>query len=353
MSGSSSLRPYHAVVLATILVSGRAQVAAHQVDGKLEISITEWNVPAANTMPRDMFVSKRNGFAWYSGELANVLGSFDPKTQKFEQYHLRPGSNPYCVVEHSGSGVQSTIYFTSHTGGFIGEFDPNRRDVREFRIPGSKLALRDITFDRNGVVWFTVTNPSKIGSLNLFSSEVKLAETPTPSASPYSVAVNSKGTPFFTELNKAQLGSIDPVAMKITEYTFPNTATRGKSLVITPDDAVWYTDSSRGFLGRFDPQSGSFSEWASPGGSGSPPDAITRVGKIIWYTEAGPNPRVVRFDPETQQFQSWPLKAGAAIERIYAHSDGSLWFTRPSGNSIVRVAIKDMQKQSSNEEGIR
>ena len=52
--------------------------------------------------------------------------------------------------------MQGTIYFTSRTGAFIGEFDPNTGDVREFRIDGPKLLLHDITFDPNGVAWFTV-----------------------------------------------------------------------------------------------------------------------------------------------------------------------------------------------------
>src|SRR5437868_6542580 len=136
---------------------GRCQtVPGVTVPGSVEIEISEFDVPTANAKPLDAFVNNRDGSLWFSAPGANSLGRFDPKPKKFDEFHLRPGSDPYCVVQHSGSGVQTTVYFTSHTGGFIGEFDQKTREVREFRIQGGKLLLHDLSFDPNGAVWFTV-----------------------------------------------------------------------------------------------------------------------------------------------------------------------------------------------------
>jgi virginiamycin B lyase len=331
-------------------IQNEQNVAGVVIPGSVETEITEWDLPTPNSEPQGIFFNKRDGFTWYSAEGANLLGRFDPKTKKFDEYHLRPGSDPYALVEHSGSGVQTTVYFTSHTGGFIGEYDAKTREVREFRIAGGKLLLNELSFDPNGVVWFTVAKAkppkypqgSKIGSLNLFSSEIKLAETPTRNASPYSLAVDSKGTPFFTEIDSSRLASIHPVTMKVTEYALPNRDSGARSLTITPDDAIWYTDFSRGYLGRFDAKTGKFKEWPSPSGPKSRPSGITNVGNTIWYAEAGTAPNmIVRFDPQTERFQSWQVPAGGAIERIYAQPDGTLWFTRPSTNRIARVTTKE------------
>jgi virginiamycin B lyase len=319
--------------------------------GKIDVKIKEWDLPNPNSMPQDTFFNKRDGSAWYSGQSANVLGRFNPKTEQFEEFHLRQGSDPYRLIEHSGSGIQSTVYFTSQTGGFIGEFDANTREVREFRITGGKLRLHDLAFDPNGVVWFTILQAkppqypqgSKIGSLNLYSSEIKLANTPTRNVSPYSLAVNSKGTPFFTEFDSPRLGSINPVTMKVTEHVLPNARSGARGLTITPDDVIWYTDYLRGYLGRFDSKSGKFEEWASPGGPASHPSGITNTGKIIWYSEAGSN-MLVRFDPESKTFQSWPVNAGGEIDQIFAQPDGTLWFSRPQTNRIVQVIIKEQGK---------
>jgi len=338
-----------AIPVATQENSNAGAVPGVTVPGNVHISINEWQLPTADAMPDDAFSSKRDGSAWYSAERANLLGRLDPKTSKFDEFHLRPRSDPESLVEHSGSGVQSTVYFTSRTGSFIGEFDPNTRDVREFRIHGPKVVLHDLAFDTNGVIWFTVLRArppaypqgSEVGVLNLFSSEIRVAHTPTRDASPSSLAINSRGIPFFTELDTARLGSIDPVTMNITESALPNPDARVRCLTISPDDAIWYTDYVRGYLGRFDPQTSAFKEWLSPSGHGSHPYAITHIGNVIWYLETGTHPNMlVRFDPGLGNFQSWPVKGSGNVAHIYAQSDGSLWFASPLTNSIVRVTTE-------------
>jgi virginiamycin B lyase len=319
------------------------------VGGKVQASVTEWAVPTPNSMPEDSLYTKR-GVTWFAGEFADLLGRFDLKTQEFRAIHLRPGSRPTSLVEHVGGAVQGTIYFPSRTGAYIGEFDPNTGDVREFRIHGPKLLLRDIAFDPNGALWFTVMKArppqyprgSKIGTLNLFTAEVKLGDIPTPNADPGGLAVNSKGIPFFTEGDSPRLASVYPVTMKVTEYPLPNPGSGVRSLAVTPDDTVWFTDYLRGYLGRFDPKTGKFSEWPSPSGHSSRPDGITNVGNIIWYSESGSKPNMlVRFDPSTEKFQTWSVKAGGGINRIHAQPDGSLWFTSPLTNGIGHIAIKE------------
>ena len=319
------------------------------VPGDIEATITEWTVPGTNSGPQGIFFSKRDGVVWYSAERSSTLGRFDVKLQKFQEVHLRPDTMPNSLVEHAGSGIQSTLYFTSREGGYIGEFDPNTREVREFRIPGRKVRLQNLSFDRNGVIWFTIAKPDSpdasqkgsIGRLNLFSSEIRMAS----ASDPYDVAVNTKGTIFFTELGSPRIGSVQPDSMKVTEHVLPNAHTGVRNLTITPDDILWYTDSARGYLGRFDPSTQQFQEWPSPSGPESRPGAITNVDGMLWYAETGTEPNIlVCFDPATQKFQSWRFKAGGGIGHIYAQSDGTLWLTRPEANGIAE--LKRIQKRN-------
>jgi virginiamycin B lyase len=323
------------------------------VPGNVAATITEFDVPGPNAMPEGIFFGKRDGFTWYSAESIDEVGRFNPKTKTFEEFHLRPGTRPNSLVEHSGSGVQSTLYFTSRDNGYIGEFDPDTRDVREFRILEGKIRLENLAFDRNGVVWFTVAKAeppqfpqgSKIGSLNLFSSEIRLAAVPTTDASPDDLVVDSKGTIFFSELNSPRIGSVEPDTMKIREYPLPDAKTGIQGLTIMRDDVLWYTDNARGYLGRFDPSTGKSDEWPSPSGPSSRPASIVSVGDIIWYVESGTEPnRLVRFDPATRQFQSWPLQGVGKIGQIYSGADGTLWFTRPRGNRIGEVKVHNVDQ---------
>jgi virginiamycin B lyase len=326
------------------------KVPAVVVPGALKIHVSNWTVPGPAAHPSGIFSAKRDGATWYATETTSAIGRFDGKTQKFEEFHLRPDTHPNAMVEHSGSGVQSTMYFTSRDGGYVGEFDPNTRDVREFRIAGGKLRLQKLAFDRNGVVWFTVGKAqppefpqgNKVGFINLFSSEIEFAKVPTPGADPFDLAADYKGTIFFTEFGSPRIGAVDPESLKVTEYSLPNPRIGTNSLTITPDDALWYTDSTRGYVGRFEPKTRKFQEWPSPSGAKSRPTAITGIKDVIWYVEAGTEPNVlVRFDSTNQKFQSWPLTEGEGVGQLYAQPDGALWLTRPQSNSISQILIED------------
>jgi len=326
-----------------------------EIPGPVQATVTEWNLPVANALPHDI-ISTRNG-VYFTATFGNMIGRFDPKTQQFEQYPLRPGTNPSTLFESPGANYLGTIWFTSQAGGVIGEFHPmvgytgywGKGDVFEHPIPGPKLAAHNITFGPAGF-WFTVPAVnnaaeypagSKIGRLHQYSLEVKMADLPNVIADPSGLVFNSKGILFFAERGSAKLGSVNPLTMQVTEYVMPEPGSGATSLAATPDNAIWYTDNARGYLGRFDPQTGKFSEWASPSGAGSRPDGIVRVGNAIWYAESGAKPNMlVRFDPKTEKFQTWPVKDGGGIEHIAADRDGSLWLTRPMTNGIAHVVVK-------------
>jgi hypothetical protein len=57
-------------------------------------------------------------------------------------------------------------------------------------------------------------------------------------------------------------------------------------------------------------------EWPSPSGPKSEPYGISTINDIIWYSESGTTPNtVVRFEPQSEKFQSWALPGGGNIVR--------------------------------------
>ena len=56
---------------------------------------------------------------------------------------------------------------------------------------------------------------------------------------------------------------------------------------------------------------------------------------------------LVRFDPKTEKFQSWPIPGGGGVVRNMVHTpDGNLWMTESGVNRIGFVDIKKGQKVS-------
>ena len=73
------------------------------IAGPAKVSIKEWQVPTPESRPHDPLAT-RDGSLWYTGQMANVLGRFDPKTQTFKEYPLPPGSGPHgLIADHDGN----------------------------------------------------------------------------------------------------------------------------------------------------------------------------------------------------------------------------------------------------------
>ena len=104
---------------------------------------------------------------------------------------------------------------------------------------------------------------------------------------------------------------------------------------------IWYVDSGRGYLGRLDPATGEIKEWLTPNGHRSHPYAIKVVNDIVWLNESEMRPDVLlRFDPGTERFQSWPMPSGVGIIRnMRATHDGNLVIHQSSTNTVGLVLI--------------
>ena len=321
--------------------------AAQVIPGNTEISIKEWMVPTPGSRPHDPMFAP-DGSVWYSGQMANVLGRFDPKTQQFKEYKLPPKSGPHGLV----ADKDGNVWYTANFGAYIGKLDPKTGDVKQFPMPDPKA--RDPhtpLFDPKGNLFFTAQGANMVGRLNTKTGEIKLNTSPTPKSNPYGMVMSSKGVPYFVEFGANKIASIDPDTLEIHEIVLPHEESRPRRVAITADDVIYYGDYSRGYLGRYDIKTGKLTEWPSPGGPRSQPYGITTIGDIVWYSESNTKPNtIVRFDPKTEKFQSWIIPSGGGVIRNMVHTpDGSaLWLACSGVNRIAQVQIKGTKVSQKN-----
>jgi virginiamycin B lyase len=303
------------------------------------IAIKEWEVPTANSRPHDPAVAP-DGSLWYTGQAANKLGRFDPKTGQFKEFPLKtPGSGPHGLV----ADKDGNIWFTAIAKAYIGKLSPQTGEITEYHMPNGRDAdPHTPVFDQQGILWFTTEQANLIGRLDPRNGEIKLKEVPTAHAIPYGIAVLPSGVPYFCEFGSNKLASIDPKTMAITEYELAKGA-RPRRLAVAPDATIYYTDFERGYLGHFDPTTKKQEEWKSPGGESAEPYGIaaTRDG-IIWYAETGVKPnRLVRFDPKTKSFSATPIPSGGGVVRnLAATPDGRIYLACSGVNKIGIAQVR-------------
>jgi len=291
----------------------KAKPAGVVIPGPVKVSFNMWQVPTPGSRPHDPLATK-DGALWYTGQMNNVLGRLDPKTGQFREYSMKtPHSGPHGLVEDR----DGNIWYTGNNVGLIGKLDPKTGAVTEYKLPDPKARdAHTLNFDQSGILWFTVQQANMIGRLDPKTGDIKLVTSPTPKSRPYGIVINGKGIPVLVEFGSNKLATIDPATMAIREYTLPDPASRPRRLALQGDDVVWYSDFSRGYLGRYNLATGEHKEWPSPSGPKSEPYGIVFTKGAVWYNESGAKPNtIVRFDPQTEKFQSWAIAGGGDIVR--------------------------------------
>jgi len=315
--------------------------ASTLVAGDFEIEFKEWQVPTLGQRSRDP-AEAPDGSIWWVGQSGNLMGRLDPKTGDMKEYPLPERSMPHSVTLDKAGNA----WYTGNKNGSIGKLDPKTGEITVFNMPDP--AARDphtAVFDKHGILWFTLQQSNMIGRLDPSTGDIKLVTAPTKRSRPYGIKVDAEGALWVACNGSNCLVRVDPETMELTEYKLPIPETTVRRLDIASDGLIWYVNSSQGRLGRFNPENGEVKEWPSPSGPMSHPYALAVVDDIVWYNESGVRPDpLVRFDPKTETFQSWPIPTGSIYAGIVRHMrptrDGNLLIHQTSTNRIMRVEIK-------------
>ena len=308
------LKPEQIALVTNYLASNlppKAKANLPTIAGNVQANFREFKLPT-RAFPHDPYAAP-DGAIWYTGQLGNVLGRVDPKTGQVKDYPLPPSSGPHGLM----GDKDGNIWFTGNFKGYIGKLDPKSGQFTEYRLPDPKA--RDPhtpIFDKTGNLWFTVQGGNMIGRLIPATGEIKLVEAPTPKSLPYGTVIDSKNKLWIVLFGTNKIASVDN-NMKVTEYSLPSADARPRRLAIDADDVIWYSDFSRGYLGKFDTKTGKFvKEYLSPSGPKSEPYGITVIDGIVWYNEGNAKPNgLVRFDPKSESFQSFPIPSGGGVVR--------------------------------------
>jgi len=317
--------------------------------------LTEWQVPWANTRPRDPYVAP-DGKVWFVGQAGHYAGVLDPATGDIERVDLPEGAGPHNIVVDA----EGVPWYTGNRVGNIGRIDPKTREVQIF--PMSDERARDphtMTFDAAGDVWFTVQGGNFIGKLWKKTGQVRLVEAPSVpgrggqmgSSRPYGIEMDSKDRPWIVLFNTNKIATVDPETFALKTFDLPDPGARPRRIGITSDDMVWYVDYARGYLGRLDPASGGVKEWPMPSGAQARPYGMAVDGDDrIWFVETGVQPnKFVGFDPATEDFfSSVAVESGAGTIRhmMFDPKTNSVWFGADVG-TVGRAVLPPKRRSVS------
>jgi virginiamycin B lyase len=276
----------------------------------LAAEVEYYDVPKG-AHPHDVAADpKAGGPVWYTAQHQGALGRLDPRTGKVEQIPLGEGSRPHGVI----IGPDRAAWITDSGLNAIVRVDPATRGVKRFPLPIKENAnLNTATFDRTGRLWFT-GQAGYHGRVDPKTGKVQVWESPR-GRGPYGITTTPSGDVYYASLAGNHIARIDLRSGKATPIDPRQVSVFDPKQAASPN--AWRT-------------------WKLPGAKPQAYSVWVDESDKIWLTDFAAN-AVVRFDPASERFESFPSnKPGAAVRQMLGRK-GEAWGAESGTDRLVVV----------------
>ncbi len=273
-----------------------------------------------------------DGGVWYTAQRTGELGYLDPKTGATRMVTLGSGSAPHGVIV----GPDGNPWITDGGLNAIVRVDARTNQVTRYPLPGPNVNLNTATFDTNGTLWFTGQS-GYFGHLDPKTGAVKVIPSPR-GAGPYGITSTPDGRIFYASLANSYVAWIDLKEDIATPIDPPTPGQGARRVWADSKSQIWVSEWNAGQLGFFSAHVNLWKEWKIPGNA-MPYAVYVDDQDIVWLTDFGAN-AIVRFDPRTETFTSYPhAQPNAAVRQLLGRS-GEVWGAMSGQDKLLLIRTR-------------
>jgi virginiamycin B lyase len=276
-----------------------------------------------------------DGKIWFCGQRNGTLGLLDPKGGTFKLINLGSGAAPHGVVV----GPDGAALVTEGGQNAIARVDGKTHQVKLFKLPADRgyMNLNTGVFDKSGIYWFTGQN-GIYGRLDPKSGAMTVWDAPR-GRGPYGITLTPQGTVWYVSLAGNYIAQIDLQSGK-ARIVEPPTPNQGARRVWSDSKGLlWVSEWNSGNVSVHNPADGSWRQWKLPGERPRAYSVYVDDRDIVWLTDFAAN-AIVRFDPKTEKFDSFPSdKANANVRQMDGRS-GQAWGGESGTNRLVLIETR-------------
>lgn len=324
-------------------------------DALSQAKVLEWQVGDGLSFIHDTDVGE-DGLLYGTDEGHDILWRLNRETGEVREFALPdtdlPQGGHFAALQlpigvftgkhgpHSlAQGRDGRIWITNALSSVLMSFDPQTETFKSYSIDEDAYYLHTIRLDRTGKVWFTAAISNKVVRFDPDTERFTVIQLPhggffrgmVDLLFPYSLKLSSK---FFPGQNLPVKTSPHKWGLGRLMFNLPY------GIDVHPvDGSIWYAKLFSNKIGRIDPETLAVTEFDTPLGGPRRP-RFDRQG-ILWIP-AFDDSALLRFDPATQQFESYRLPALSAneFETPYAlnvHPETQqIWITANMSDRVLR-----------------
>jgi virginiamycin B lyase len=183
------------------------------------------------------------------------------------------------------------------------------------------------------VLWFT-GQAGHIGSLDPQDGKMRIFSAPR-GPGPYGITATPEGQIYFSSLAGSYLGAVDRSSGEVQVIDPPTSGAGLRRAWSDSQGRIWVSEWNAGNVGRYNPRTGGWQEWSLPGEAQAYAVFVDDTD-AVWLTDFTAN-AIVRFDPISESFTSFPAKDRPAEIRQLLGRPGELWGAESAADRLIVV----------------
>lgn len=273
-----------------------------------------------------------DGTVWYTGQRAGVLGRLDPRTGDVQRVPLGEGSKPHGVIV----GPDGAAWVTDSGLNAIVRVDAKTHAIQKWPLPAGREGanLNTAAFDGKGRIWFT-GQEGIYGRLDAATGDMQVWDAPR-GRGPYGITGTPGGDIWFVSLAGSYLAKPDLETGAVLPIDPPQKGSGPRRVWSDTTGRLWVSEWNAGTLSVYDPPKKVWQTWKLPGEDPRTYAVFVDERDKVWVSDF-PGNAIVRFDPATEKFDSFPSNREHADVRQMLGRPGELWGAESGTDRLVVI----------------
>ena len=310
----------------------------------IRTEITEYDFPADDTAPLFPVYDGKN--IWISDAQKPRLWKFSIEDEKFTSYTFDGLTTIFMDM-----GKDGKIWFTDTPNSKIGSFDPKTEKFEIIKLPQFTLVSKkslptSVAVDSENNVWVAVIDQSIILEYNQYSKKFKIINTITPEAGPTAIEIDGSDNVWFAESLVGKLGKIDANTKEMTEFVPQEPMAEPFALMIDKEENVWIAEHIGPAITKFNPILEDFKKVSIANPESLPFGMAFDKYDNMWVAQHVIDSLVVYDQSSEQMIQVAIPTEGSFTQFVIADDDGDIWFVEQRGGKLGKVSISAVPSQS-------
>jgi len=310
----------------------------------IRTEITEYDFPADDTAPLFPVYDGKN--IWISDAQKPRLWKFSIEDEQFTPYTFDGLSTIFMDI-----GKDGKIWFTDTPNSKIGSFDPKTEKFEIIKLPQFTLVSKkslptSVAVDSENNVWVAVIDQSLILEYNQSTKKFKIINTITPEAGPTAIEIDSSDNVWFAESLVGKLGKIDANTKEMTEFVPQEPMAEPFALMIDKEENVWVAEHIGPAITKFNPILEDFEKVMISNPESLPFGMAFDKYDNMWVAQHVIDSLAVYDQSSEQMIQVAIPTEGSFTQFVIADDDGDIWFVEQRGGKLGKVSISAVPSQS-------